>query len=186
MKNNKYDIVMLKTAVLMSELSFCKKRQVGCVIATEDGNILSNAYNGTIKGAPNCCEDYVIYCSKCNKIHQVSSDVYKVSLLTKYSFTCDNCGCRNDFTDVKKFIQAVTNEFTLHAEQNAIVQAGELGNPIKGATVYVTTSPCKTCSKLLAKAGIKRVVYLDHYKDTSGIDFLKKLNIDVEQLSLGE
>lgn len=52
----------------------------------------------------------------------------------------------------------------------------------EGATLYITMSPCKDCSKLIHQAGIKRVVYLSAYKDMSGIEFLQKAGVEVEFL----
>jgi dCMP deaminase len=52
----------------------------------------------------------------------------------------------------------------------------------EGATLYITLSPCKECSKLIHQSGIKRVVYLDEYKDTSGVDFLRKAGVEAEHL----
>ena len=55
-----------------------------------------------------------------------------------------------------------------------------------GATLYLTMSPCKECSKLVHQSGIKRLVYINEYKDTSGIDFLKKLGVEICKLELNE
>lgn len=74
-----------------------------------------------------------------------------------------------------------TSDFTLHAEQNIITFCARKGISTEGTTLYVTHSPCKTCSKLIAQAGIKEVVYTDKYRDTEGIDFLQQCNITVRQ-----
>jgi dCMP deaminase len=50
----------------------------------------------------------------------------------------------------------------------------------EGATLYLTMSPCKECSKLIHQAGIRRVVYASEYKDPSGLDFLRKAGVEVE------
>ena len=55
-------------------------------------------------------------------------------------------------------------------------------NNCKGATLYLTLSPCKDCSKLILQAGIRRVVYAKGYKDCSGIDFLKEAGIELKHL----
>ena len=77
----------------------------------------------------------------------------------------------------------VTNDFTVHAEQNVISFCAKNGIPTDGTTLYVTVSPCKQCSKLIAQSGIKRVVYDEPYSDTSGIDFLKETGVEVERLA---
>ena len=75
-----------------------------------------------------------------------------------------------------------THWYVLHAEANAILKVAKSTNNSKGATLYLTLSPCKDCSKLILQSGISRVVYEMDYKDTSGIDFLREANIQVEQL----
>jgi dCMP deaminase len=82
----------------------------------------------------------------------------------------DNC-CETD--------QGETHWYVLHAEANAILKVAKSTNNSAGATLYQTLSPCKDCSKLILQAGIKRVVFIDNYKDTSGIDFLKNAGIEI-------
>ena len=60
----------------------------------------------------------------------------------------------------------------IHAEMNAILKAAKSGYSVNGATLYLTLSPCKECSKLILQSGIKRVLYLEEYRDVSGIEFL--------------
>ncbi|MDA3807821.1 MAG: dCMP deaminase family protein [Thiomicrorhabdus sp.] len=71
----------------------------------------------------------------------------------------------------------VTNELTLHAEQNVLTFCLREGVSTKHSTMYVTLSPCKTCAKLMASAGIEVVVYDEQYRDTGGVDFLNKVGI---------
>lgn len=56
-------------------------------------------------------------------------------------------------------------ERTVHAEANAVIHAARKGPPIEGGTVYVTTFPCWACFKLLANAGIIRIVFSAEYQD---------------------
>ena len=76
-----------------------------------------------------------------------------------------------------------TKWYVLHAEANAIMKVASSTQSCSGATLYVTLSPCKDCSKLIYQAGIVRVVYIDQYKDTTGIDFLKDAGVEVVQIS---
>lgn len=76
-----------------------------------------------------------------------------------------------------------TKWYVLHAEANAILKVASSTQSCIGATLYITLSPCKECSKLIHQAGITRVVYLEKYKDISGIEFLKKAGVGVSQLS---
>lgn len=72
----------------------------------------------------------------------------------------------------------------LHAESNAITKLAKHGVSSDGATLYVTLSPCLECSKLIVQSGIKRVVYQEEYRITTGIELLKKAKIEVEQIQL--
>lgn len=72
-----------------------------------------------------------------------------------------------------------THWYVLHAEANAILKVASSTQSCQGATLYITMSPCKECSKLIHQAGIKRVVYVEAYKDTEGIDFLVRAGVDV-------
>ena len=76
-----------------------------------------------------------------------------------------------------------TKWYVLHAEANAIMKVASSTQSCLGATLYVTLSPCKDCSKLIYQAGIVRVVYIDQYKDTTGIDFLKDAGVEVVQIA---
>ena len=76
-----------------------------------------------------------------------------------------------------------TKWYVLHAEANAIMKVASSTQSCSGATLYVTLSPCKDCSKLIYQAGIVRVVYIDQYKDTTGIDFLKDAGVEVVQIA---
>ena len=75
-----------------------------------------------------------------------------------------------------------TKWYVLHAEANAILKIAASTQSCDGATLYVTMSPCRECSKLIHQAGILRVVYKQGYSDTSGIDFLKSAGVEIEQL----
>lgn len=75
-----------------------------------------------------------------------------------------------------------TQWYVLHAEANAILKVAKSTNNCKEATLYLTLSPCKDCSKLVLQAGISRVVYKDAYKDTAGIDFLISAGVEVIQI----
>ena len=68
----------------------------------------------------------------------------------------------------------------LHAEANAILKVASSTQSCKGATLYITLSPCKECSKLIHQAGIVRVVYAKAYRDDSGLQFLEKAGIDLK------
>lgn len=77
--------------------------------------------------------------------------------------------CEDDEGDTKWYV--------LHAEANAILKVAASTQSCEGATLYITLSPCKQCSKLIHQSGIKRVVYRKAYKDDSGVKFLEKAGV---------
>ncbi len=76
-----------------------------------------------------------------------------------------------------------TQWFVLHAEANAILKLARSTQSAKDATLYLTLSPCKECSKLILQAGIKKLVYVDDYKDNDGIAFLRNHGIEILQVA---
>jgi len=83
-------------------------------------------------------------------------------------------GTPSGFENVCEDEQGDTKWYVLHAEANAILKIAASTQSCKDATLYVTLSPCKECSKLIHQAGIKKLVYTRAYKDSSGIEFLQK------------
>ena len=79
--------------------------------------------------------------------------------------------------------EGYTKWYVLHAEANAIVKVAGSTQSCRDATLYITMSPCKDCSKLIHQSGIKRVVYQHDYKDNSGLKFLEKAGVLIEHIS---
>ena len=75
-----------------------------------------------------------------------------------------------------------TKPYVLHAEANAITKVAKSNNSSEGATLYVTSSPCLECAKLIIQAGIKRVVFTENYRVEDGINLLRRANIEVIQV----
>lgn len=82
--------------------------------------------------------------------------------------------CEDDEGDTKWYV--------LHAEANAILKVAASTQSCEGATLYITLSPCKQCSKLIHQSGIKRVVYRKAYKDDSGVKFLEKAGVGLTHM----
>ena len=91
-------------------------------------------------------------------------------------------GTPSGFENVCEDEEHYTKWYVLHAEANAILKVAASTQSCKGATLYITLSPCKECSKLIHQSGITRVVYSTAYKDTSGIEFLEKAGIELTHL----
>ena len=79
--------------------------------------------------------------------------------------------------------EGYTHWYVLHAEANAILKVAGSTQSCRDATLYITMSPCKDCSKLIHQSGIKRVVYQHDYKDNSGLKFLEKAGVLIEHIS---
>lgn len=79
-----------------------------------------------------------------------------------------------------------TKWYVLHAEANAILKISRSTQSCEGATLYLTLSPCKECSKLIFQSGIKRVVYIQDYSDNEGLAFLKDAGVEILKISQEE
>jgi dCMP deaminase len=88
-------------------------------------------------------------------------------------------GTPSGFENICEDETGKTKPYVLHAEANAITKVAKSNNSSEGATLYVTTSPCIECAKLIIQAGIRRVVYVQAYRITDGIDIMEKAGIEV-------
>lgn len=77
-----------------------------------------------------------------------------------------------------------THWYTIHAEENVILKAAKNGSPTNGSTLYITHSPCQNCCKLILQSGIKRVVYIDQFRNIDGLLFLQNLGIELIQKNI--
>ena len=82
------------------------------------------------------------------------------------------------------FREYKTKWYVLHAESNALAKVAKSTQSSDGATLYITYSPCTECSKLILQAGIKRVVYLEEYRDTNGLEFLRRAGVEIKKMSV--
>ena len=93
-------------------------------------------------------------------------------------------GTPSGFENICENDMGVTKPYVLHAEANAITKVAKSANNCDGGTLYVTTSPCMECSKLIIQAGIKRVVFSEKYHNTEGLDILAKVGVELVHLPL--
>ncbi|MFT4673652.1 MAG: dCMP deaminase [Patiriisocius sp.] len=91
-------------------------------------------------------------------------------------------GTPTGFENICEETQGDTKWYVLHAEANAILKVARSTQSCQGATLYITMSPCKECSKLIHQSGIKRVVYHTGYKDDSGLRFLEKAGVTITHI----
>lgn len=79
-----------------------------------------------------------------------------------------------------------TKPYVLHAEANAITKVAKSNNSSENATLYITTSPCMECAKLIIQSGIRRVVYCNSYHTQDGVDLLHKAGVEVELVDFND
>lgn len=77
-----------------------------------------------------------------------------------------------------------TKPYVLHAEANAITKVAKSGNSSENATLYVTSSPCVECAKLIIQAGIKRVVFTENYHTDDGVKLLIRAGVEVKNIEM--
>lgn len=115
------------------------------------------------------------YCKR----KQVGALIVKDKMIISDGFNGTPSGFENECED-ENFI---TKPYVLHAEANAITKVAKSGNNSTGATLYITTSPCIECAKLIIQSGIIRVVYAKQYSKTEGLELLRRACVEVVNFS---
>jgi dCMP deaminase len=116
------------------------------------------------------------YCKR----RQVGAILVKDKMIISDGYNGTPSGFENDCEDENY----KTKPYVLHAESNAITKVARSSNSSEGATLYVTTSPCIECAKLIIQSGIVRVVYNQQYQILDGIVLLKRSGIEVDFIEL--
>ncbi len=111
------------------------------------------------------------YCKR----RQVGALIVKDKMIISDGYNGTPAGFENNCEDD----DYKTKAYVLHAEANAITKVAKSNNSSDGSTLYVTTSPCMECSKLIIQAGIKRVVFIEKYTKTEGLDLLERANVEI-------
>lgn len=155
----------MKTAENYSQLSYANRLKVGAIVVKED-RIISIGYNGTPAGWNNECEvvDYV----------DENGQDYDEMIAKGYTFGA--------VSDVAGYVRRITKPEVIHAEANAIAKLAKNHESGLNSDMFITHAPCMECAKLIFVSGIKRVYFKEHYRDSSGIEFLKKCNVEVHQV----
>lgn len=156
-----------------AELSHAVRLKVGAIIVKDD-SVISYGYNGMPAGWDNNCEliefmpfDVGGWLDPTEIWHQWPHEG---------KFWIDGVECDRRY-------RLKTKPEVLHAESNSISKMAKSSNSGVGADLFVTHSPCLECAKLIYQSGIKRVWFGQHYRDASGINFLEKSGIEVNQIS---
>jgi dCMP deaminase len=117
---------------------------------------------------------------------QVGAVIVKDDSVISYGYNGMPAGWDNNCEDVTSYNLGEeilkTKPEVLHAESNAIAKLAKSTNSGLGATMFVTHAPCMECAKLIYQSGIGHVLYRNTYRDSSGITFLKKSGVEVEQI----
>ena len=144
----------MDTAERFAQLSSAKRLHVGAVVV-KDNRIISIGYNGMPSGWDNDCEKRVY------------------TLTGSYEFLDEDGSSYN----------LVTKDEVIHAEANAILKLARDGESGNGSSLFCTHAPCIHCAKLIHGAGISKVYYRDTYRDSIGLEFLEKCNIEIERVT---
>lgn len=112
------------------------------------------------------------------KRKQVGALIVKERMIISDGYNGTPTGFENACEDEENY----TKWYVLHAEANAILKVANSTQSCKNATLYITLSPCRECSKLIHQSGITRVVYQQAYKDISGLEFLEKAGVELTHL----
>jgi dCMP deaminase len=174
----KFKQAYMKTAETFAELSHARRLHVGAIVVKDD-RIVSIGYNGMPAGWDNNCEDKE-YMSRDAGSWLDPSEIYEqwpFEEEPKIQWFGD------DPITVTNRYKLKTKPEVLHAETNAIAKLAKSNESGMGATMFITHAPCLDCAKLIYQSGISSVLYRNTYRDTSGIDFLQKAGLVIEQLS---
>ena len=118
------------------------------------------------------------YCKR----RQVGALLVKDKMIISDGFNGNPAGFENVCEDETNR----TKPYVLHAEANAITKVAASSNSSRGATIYVTSSPCIECAKLIIQSGIRRVVYSEDYRLADGIELLRRAGIIVDYIDLND
>ena len=168
----KFKLAYMDTARRFAELSPAKRMHVGAIIVKND-RIISIGYNGMPVGWDNECEDKeYMNAAKAGFMTQEAIE----ERFPYLEFDPD--------VDAYRRYRLVTKDEVLHAESNAIAKLARSNESGLDSDLFVTHSPCIHCAKLIHQSGIRRVFFGTAYRDNSGVDFLRKSGVEVEQLDV--
>ena len=162
----KFIEAFMKTAEVFAELSSARRLHVGAIIV-KDNRIVSIGYNGMPAGWDNDCE------------YTELMPVNDAARLDDYPFL--GTFWINGH-NVDRRYRLRTKPEVLHSETNAIAKLAKSTESGDGATMFITHAPCLDCAKLIYQSGIKSVYYRNTYRNTDGVDFLNKCNIEVKNV----
>lgn len=162
------DKTFLEIAQTLAKRGTCIRKQVGCVLVDELGQILSTGYNGVARGLPHCNENTSV---PNPDLIKPDGSVREPEHWERYEIANYPNKCTGADYDSGQGLDICE---AIHAEQNALLQCADVQ---KIHTVYVTVSPCRHCMKLFTNTSTKRVVFLSEYSQSSK-DLAEKAGIE--------
>lgn len=159
--NKEYSLYM-DIAIRAAQDSHAVRKKVGSVILTKSRGLYLG-YNGSLPGTDNSCED---------KIYSNGAGAWLDIETLEETYPYED--------EIGRY-KLKTKEGIIHSEINSLCKMAREGVSAEGATIFVTLSPCATCSSIIASSGIKKVVYLEEYRDTKGIQMLRDFGVEVVQ-----
>lgn len=157
--NKEYDLYM-DIAKRAAQDSHAVRKKVGSCILTKSRGLYIG-YNGTLPNTDNTCED---------KIYSEGAGAWLDTETFHETYP---------YQDEVGYYKLKTRSGVVHSELNSLCKMAREGVSAEGATIFVTLSPCATCSSIIASSGIKKVVYLEEYRDTKGIEMLRDFGVEV-------
>jgi dCMP deaminase len=109
---------------------------------------------------------------------QVGAVVVKDNRIVSIGYNGTPAGWTNQCENEEGY----TKDEVIHAEANAIAKLARDGESGLGTDLFCTHAPCIQCAKIIYGAGVKKVYYRNTYRDTAGLDFLQKCEIDIEKV----
>lgn len=161
MSNKEYSLYM-DIAIRAAQDSHAVRKKVGSCILTKSRGLYLG-YNGTLPGMDNTCEE---------KIYSNGAGAWLDIETLEETYPYED--------EIGRY-KLKTKEGIIHSEINSLCKMAREGVSAEGATIFVTLSPCATCSSIIASSGIKKVVYLEEYRDTRGIEMLRDFGVEVIQ-----
>jgi len=171
MMKDKFIQLYMDWADRTAQLSHARRLQVGAVIVKDD-SVISYGYNGMPAGWDNDCEN-VEWCSAGGWLSPEEIEE---------GWPYEGTYLDADGNTMQGRYRLKTKPEVLHAESNAIAKLAKSTNSGLGATLFVTHAPCLVCAKLIFQSGISSVLYRNTYRDSGGLEFLSKSNVEVNKV----
>lgn len=170
---DKYIRAYMDVATRFSELSYARRLKVGAIIV-KDNRIISIGYNGMPSGWDNNCEHTELIPADAGEYLAPEEIITKWPFEGKFWINGQEVNTR---------YRLVTKAEVIHAERNAIDKLASSHESGLGASMFITHGPCLECAKSIYTSGISHVYYRDQYRSCDGINFLKKCNVAVTQIT---